>query len=277
MKKIMMLLVGFLVAAPFVFARDTGMKTQLETDINMRALLIQFEDKLGTTDTGDYLRNLQEVVSGDNNDEASYRSLIKTVVTDPTVNDDAYHFVRLTNLFYYLLNKPKLEIYEGPIFDADVDDVINTVSGAGIDDYQEFYNAVKDISGSATASTYILPTMAIWKNRSYHGIAPFRLEDQNNFWGIPTQVAKMYNTMAKINHEDAINFFKASLESDFGAYPRLPEYDEESENEEQVVKHFFDKFAEVGEFAKQDAADFRDAVLNILEAKKPKPHYPPYY
>ena len=267
MKKMMMLLVGLLVAAPFVFAQDTvkeapdtGMKTQIETDINMRAVLIPFEEE--QEGTGYYIRHLQDTVSQvlkSGSDKLRYETLINLATIDPlvTMDSDVYHFMDLTNLFYNLLGDTKLTT-----------DVIQPISEAGIDQYREFYNVVKDISGEFTARTYVLPTMAMWKNRSYLGLAPFRGAEDGNFWENPRQVAKMYNTMAEIDHEDAKLFLKDVIKNDDdGAYPALPEFDEESENQEQIVQNFFARFATAkkGSFASNDAEELRDFVLEIIK------------
>ncbi|MBO4674583.1 MAG: hypothetical protein J5601_00630, partial [Elusimicrobiaceae bacterium] len=197
MKKIMMLLVGLLVAAPLVFAQqevqNTGMETQIKTDIDMGAVLLYFEEK--TDSTEDYLGTLQK--DCDNlpeedrtQEETLYRGFVMRAITDPSVEMDTYYFGRLMTLFYYLLNKQKVEPYKSVV---DIDDVIQTVSEASIDNYEEFYEAIASRSGMSTARMYILPTMAMWKNRSFMGL----------FYESPQQVAKMYDTMAEIDLQGA--------------------------------------------------------------------------
>lgn len=252
MKKIMMLLAGFLLATPFVFAQEisnTGMDTQLNIDHRTREFIQeelenQYPIKLG--DARDYIRGLEDAVNnaidGSIPKGARYHILRniaeQELKKDPKDADPALQlFGRLTEIFQWLLNGEDL-------------------SNINLSMKKEFYNAVNNSTVTAAARTYLLPTIAMWDAHSYDGFMPYRHQEYS-FWDIPEQVAKMYNAMAAINHEDAKLFIKEYITEDFyAAYPTFPEEDIENPNAfKERLDSFFNAFYKEGKFAREDAIE----------------------
>ena len=266
MKKIILVvlvgMLGFSVGTAQTFSdnatnqevQNTGMKSQLETDRNMRALLIQFENNNGNT--REYLESLSDNVReilqfGDEmTDKARYTILVNRAINDPYVEINVDIFGRLTETFWSFLD------YQGSATP------IPALAEARLDTYKEFYNAIKDISGKETARNYILPTISIWRNCSYNGLVPSRTDQALDFWYDPQQAGKMYNAMAEVNHEDAKELLEEYLRDDCdSAYPSYPQ------ESLQEIKDFFSSFATSGKFAKEDAPKLQDLVLGIIEKK----------
>ncbi len=129
-------------------------------------------------------------------------------------------------------------------------------SGATMEQYQKFYQLHK-------ANPIVSPVVAIWANHSIDGVLPYR-HQANSFWAFPAQAAKMYNTMAALNHEQAYRSLVSYIEEDFNsAYPTFPEGDLGG-SEEEYAHEFFTEFAQAGGFAKQDAAKLEKQVVGLL-------------
>lgn len=264
MKKMMMLLVGLLVAAPFVFAQQeepTPMETQLKTDIDMGAVLLHFEERIGSGQS--YISTLQKECDNlpeeDKTDEDTlYRELVMRAITDPSVETDTYYFGRLMTLFYYLLGKQKIEPYKSVV---DIDDVIQTVSEASLASYQEFYEGIDSRLDHVNLREYILPIMSMWKNRSYIGLV-----ESTGFWENPQQAGKMYNTMAEIDSYGALRFIKNAMctEDYQDDSTQIPQSKEEVENQKRFLEDFFAKFAKGGKLAAQDAQELKSYALENL-------------
>jgi len=263
MKKIILVvlvgMLGFSVGTAQTFSsqevQNTGMKSQLEIDLNMRSLLIQFENN--NNNTREYLESLSDNVHqilqfGDEmTDKARYTILVNRAINDPSVEINVNIFGRLTETFWALLD------YQGSTTP------IPALAEARLDTYKEFYNAIKDISGEETARNYILPTISIWRNCSYNGLVPSRTDETLDFWYDPQQAGKMYNAMAEVNHEDAKQFLKEYLRYDCdSAYPSYPQ------ESIQEIKDFFSSFATSGQLAAKDAQELQDFVMGIIEEKE---------
>lgn len=134
-------------------------------------------------------------------------------------------------------------------------------SQASMEEYQEFYEAMK----SYPAGKLVLPTIAIWKNKTTDGLAPFRHQN-SPFWADPEQAAKMYNTMAAVDNEKANQVFEIGISDDFAsAYPTFPEGDLEG-TPADYAHQFFEIFAKAGGFAKKDAAKLEEFVVTLLKS-----------
>ena len=129
-------------------------------------------------------------------------------------------------------------------------------SAATMEQYQKFYQLHK-------SNPIVLPMVAIWANHSIDGLLPYR-HQANSFWAIPTQAAKMYNTMAALNREQAYQSLVAYIEEDLkSAYATFPEGDL-GESEEVYAHEFFTEFAQAGGYAKQDGAKLEQEVVRLL-------------
>lgn len=240
--------------------QGTGMETQIRTDQEMRNLFYLLE--VNTSDTVDYIESLDEVVSEVflTDDMVNGKTRYVTLVNlsrpekDP-VDLNVTIFGRLTELFWSLLGHSTITQDPSPL---------PAISQAPLNAYKEFYQAAKNISGELTARTYVLPTVAIWRNQSYSGIIPTphgrsKGTESFEFWYSPKETAQMYNTMAEIDHADAKQLWEEYVADDIQSlHSTCPkEYPEE-------VHAFFVKFAQGGKFAAQDAKELEDFTMELI-------------
>lgn len=128
---------------------------------------------------------------------------------------------------------------------------------ASIYTYKKFYwNHEKD--------PIILPTIAMWVNKSFGGILPFRHQKKGAFWNDPALVGKMYNTMAEIDADKTLRNFKAYVKLGFeSAYDTFPE----EEKNETFIHTFFEKFKGQGPLAANASAELEEFVNELYQTK----------
>ena len=128
---------------------------------------------------------------------------------------------------------------------------------ATMDQYKAFYNKHSN-------NPIVLVTIAMWQNRSFEGIAPYRHQG-HGFWDEPEQAGGMYETMAQIDPEKALGSMFFYIMDDFSsAYPQFPDMADTTQTQDEYAHEYFTRFAAMGNYAAKDAKLLEQATLDQL-------------
>ena len=228
-----------------------SVKSMMENSVtNSRSMVSSLDDESALPeDFVSYLRELEEVM--DRAEEASITPELMRKMQDCEVSLEGLPAAQ----FFMILTGAAMEF----VGNGQTPDTIP------LQQLKEFYQASKEYQ----ASLYVLPTIAIWHNGTIDGLMPYR-HQTNRFWEIPQQVGKMYNTMAQIDPQNALNFLKGSIRADFEAAttPQFPEGDLGPGGQRQFVANFFAEFATGGNFACQDANELQSFTFKLLDREE---------
>ena len=196
-----------------------------------------------------YLIKLEEVINSSGEENMTPALMRKMVhgeidITNPR---DTELFVYLTGIVMELMGNGQ------------------TPDAISLEHLKEFYQATKNYA----IGPYVLPTIAIWHNGTIDGLMPYR-HPSNHFWDIPQQAGQMYNTMAQIDHQAALNFLKENIRTDFEASGYLQLWDKPSElgAVRQLVANFFAEFTRGGKLTSQDTYELQTFTFKLLNKEE---------
>ena len=249
--KLMIAALAVLLTAPAVFAEQLAVAKKVDNVVNEKVLSYLTDRYENAKYTKNYIRSLEEGLVDNGvflTDSFTAEDVYKKLVQLSKESEKMSSKKEVAGLraFYYMSKKFQEELGADP-------------STATMDQYKKFYQLHED-------NPIILPTIAIWANHSFDGILPYR-HQVTPFWSSPTQVAKMYNTMAEVDHQKAFYNLTAYIMADFhAAYPTFPEGDLEG-GPIQYAYTFFAEFAKEGKYAAQDIGKIQCFVNQILQKK----------
>ena len=129
---------------------------------------------------------------------------------------------------------------------------------ASMEQYKAFYRKYSN-------NPIVLVTIAMWQNRGFEGIAPYRHQG-HPFWDEPEQAGGMYETMAQIDPEKTLGSMIFYIIDDFAkAYPQFPEMDDTDQTQEEYAHEYFTRFAAMGDYAAKDASKLEGLVVELLK------------